>query len=37
MLTIAIRSIIDEGFKNVKEAMKITPNDTPVTFEVKKN
>ncbi|WP_330730404.1 variable large family protein [Borrelia turicatae] len=41
-LTIAIRSTINEGLKSVKDAMKINPEDTPVTTdnqtpEIKKN
>ncbi|UPA11656.1 variable large family protein [Borrelia parkeri] len=41
-LTIAIRNTIDVGLKEVKEAMKINPTDTPVTTdnttsEAKKN
>ncbi|AMR76122.1 hypothetical protein A0V01_05885 (plasmid) [Borrelia hermsii] len=41
-LTIAIRKTIDVGLKEVKEAIKINPNDTPLiidntTSEAKKN
>ncbi|UPA14294.1 variable large family protein (plasmid) [Borrelia turicatae 91E135] len=32
-LTIAIRSTIDVGLKEVKDAMNINPNDTPVTTD----
>ncbi|AHH11431.1 variable large family protein (plasmid) [Borrelia coriaceae] len=32
-LTIAIRKTIDAGLKAVKDAMKINPNDTPLTTE----
>ncbi|WP_425532322.1 variable large family protein [Borrelia turicatae] len=32
-LTIAIRNTIDIGLKTVKDAMKINPNDTPVTTD----
>ncbi len=36
VLTVAIRSILDEGFKTVKETMKINVNDTPVASENEK-
>ncbi len=32
-LTVAIRKTVDTGLKTVKEAMKINPEDTPVTTE----
>ncbi|ANF34520.1 Variable large protein 5 (plasmid) [Borrelia turicatae] len=32
-LTIAIRNTVDVGLKSVKDAMKINPNDTPVTSD----
>ncbi|AHH13154.1 Variable outer membrane protein (plasmid) [Borrelia hermsii YBT] len=32
-LTIAIRKTIDAGLKKVKEAMKISPNDTLISFD----
>ncbi|AHH13079.1 Variable outer membrane protein (plasmid) [Borrelia hermsii YBT] len=31
--TIAIRKTIDAGLKKVKEAMKISPNDTLISFD----
>ncbi|AHH13300.1 Variable outer membrane protein (plasmid) [Borrelia hermsii YBT] len=42
ILTIAIRKTIDVGLKEVKEAIKINPNDTPLIIdntisEAKKN
>ncbi|UPA10079.1 variable large family protein (plasmid) [Borrelia nietonii YOR] len=32
-LTIAIRNTINAGLKTVKDAMKINPNDTPISPE----